>query len=256
METLQAVLFDYGHTLLDFTLAEDRLLACYEEVRRMLEAQALRDVPEAAVLVREVSRQAAARSQESYDKGELQELDIVRLFEQALSGLGLHLEDAFVRQIVETEHRALATALRMPEENLEVLRSLREAGLKIGIVSNATFLAEMMREDFERLGISPLIHASVISSEAGVRKPHPAIFRRALGLLDVDPARALFVGDRLREDVGGPQAIGMRAVLTRQYRQETPGPGTPQPDFVVERLPELVPYALAGERGAAVMPGS
>ena len=36
-----------------------------------------------------------------------------------------------------------------------------------------------------------------------MRKPHPAIFERALEALEVEPEQALFVGDRLYEDVRG-----------------------------------------------------
>ncbi|TMD41339.1 MAG: hypothetical protein E6I88_07905, partial [Chloroflexi bacterium] len=52
------------------------------------------------------------------------------------------------------------------------------------------------------------------------------------------PSAALFVGDRVREDVEGPKRLGMRAVLTREWRQED-DPGVA--DFVIERLGELSP---------------
>jgi FMN phosphatase YigB (HAD superfamily) len=46
----------------------------------------------------------------------------------------------------------------------------------------------------------------------------------------------VFVGDRVREDVQGPKSLGMRAVLTREWRQED-DPGVA--DFVIQRLDEL-----------------
>jgi len=48
-------------------------------------------------------------------------------------------------------------------------------------------------------------------------------------------------------DVQGAQALGMRAVLTHQYRQEDLGEN--KPDLVVKRLAEVVGYAdrLASE---------
>jgi len=60
----------------------------------------------------------------------------------------------------------------------------------------------------------------VFSSELGVRKPHPAIYLHVLELLGVAPDAALFVGDRLREDVAGPAALGMRTCLARYYRSD------------------------------------
>jgi len=44
---LRAVVFDWGHTLLDFTPGEEDLLACYEQVKGILEGQAYKNVPAA-----------------------------------------------------------------------------------------------------------------------------------------------------------------------------------------------------------------
>jgi len=73
----------------------------------------------------------------------------------------------------------------------------------------------------------------VYSCAAGVVKPHPAIYRQALDQLDVAPAEAIFVGDRLIVDVAGPQKIGMRAVLVAS-------------PFRVEQDPEIQPDARIG----------
>jgi len=52
----------------------------------------------------------------------------------------------------------------------------------------------------------------------------------------------VFVGDRLVDDIAGAQAVGMRAVLTRQYRSEEPD--SIAPDAVIEHITEL-PGVLA-----------
>jgi beta-phosphoglucomutase-like phosphatase (HAD superfamily) len=43
-------------------------------------------------------------------------------------------------------------------------------------------------------------------------KPHAAAFRALADAVGVDPSRAVFVGDRLRDDVSGARAVGMRTV--------------------------------------------
>jgi len=93
-----------------------------------------------------------------------------------------------------------------------------------------------MKQQLAALGLADFFDAVSFSSEVGVRKPHPAIYADALRKLGADPSRTLFVGDRVREDVQGPQAQGMRAVLTREWRQED-DPGVA--DFVIQRLGEL-----------------
>ena len=84
------------------------------------------------------------------------------------------------------------------------------------------------------------IDALVVSSEVGWEKPHPAIFQEALRRLGVDAKEAVFVGDMVWPDVQGAQALGMKAVLTHQYRQEDPGDA--KPDLVIDRLSEVVDY--------------
>ncbi|TML02404.1 MAG: HAD family hydrolase [Actinobacteria bacterium] len=102
------------------------------------------------------------------------------------------------------------------------------------------------RADLERLGLARYLSASVFSSEIGIRKPDPRIFREALGRVGAPPGEAVFVGDRLYDDISGAQAVGMRAVQTRQFRQEE----DPRihPDAVIDHIREL-PDALAGLRG-------
>lgn len=46
----------------------------------------------------------------------------------------------------------------------------------------------------------------------GLRKPDPAIFRRAADELSVIPEACLFVGDDPERDVLGAAAVGMRTV--------------------------------------------
>ena len=93
--------------------------------------------------------------------------------------------------------------------------------------------------DLERLGIARYLDASVFSSEVRVRKPDPRIFREALERVGTGPDETVFVGDRLYDDIGGAQAVGMRAVQTRQFRAEDDP--SPRPDAVIGHLAELPP---------------
>lgn len=80
------------------------------------------------------------------------------------------------------------------------------------------------------MGIAERIDYAVFSSEVGKRKPHPAIFERALDALDVVPADALFVGDRLYEDVRGAAELGMKTVQAVWFRADEHPDGA-EPDF-------------------------
>ena len=104
----------------------------------------------------------------------------------------------------------------------EVLRTLVAKGLRIGLVSNSHRSLASFESHFELDG---LIAASVSSSEHGLMKPHPSIFRAVLDLMDVAAADAMMVGDSVRHDVEGALRVGMRAALL--HRSEQPHPQAP-----------------------------
>jgi FMN phosphatase YigB (HAD superfamily) len=239
--TIRAVIFDYGHTLVDFVYAEDRLLEVYTQVHEMLTAQAIRDLPQAPELVRELSRRVERTVTESYMLRQLEEVDIVQAFAGVLRGFGVELSDQYVRQIVELEHRALTSTQRMDPANLDVLRRLKSAGLKIGLVSNAHFLPEMMREDAARMGIDDYLDASLYSAEIGVRKPHRAMFEGMLEKLGVQPEEGFRGRSALRRRDGGAGRGDARGTDS----PVSPGgvEGHPiVPDRVIESLSELPGY--------------
>jgi putative hydrolase of the HAD superfamily len=80
------------------------------------------------------------------------------------------------------------------------------------------------------MGLAERLDFSVFSSEVGVRKPHPAIFERALEALEVEPEHALFVGDRLFEDVRGAAELGMTTVQALWFRADEHPDGA-EPDY-------------------------
>jgi HAD superfamily hydrolase (TIGR01662 family) len=96
------------------------------------------------------------------------------------------------------------------------LRALDAAGVRIGLVSNSHRCLASFQTHFELEG---LIAATVSSSEHGLMKPHPSIFRAALDRMGIDAADALMVGDSVRHDVDGALRVGMRAALLHRSDQ-------------------------------------
>ena len=111
-----------------------------------------------------------------------------------------------------------------------MLDTLRERGLKLGLVSNAFDPPRLLHGDLEELGVAARLDVAVFSSEVGRRKPDPVIFERALTALGVEPARALFVGDTLATDVAGAKAFGMHTCQAVWFRADD-DPESPEPDF-------------------------
>jgi len=234
---IEAVFFDYGHTLIYFDeRPHSALVDAYEKVNRLLADTLEHEVPAAHVLIEKVSRAVDDEIQRDYATGRLEEVEIAAIYDAALRGLGLELEPELIERVMEIEQEGWLNSVHVGSDVVGTLEELRRRGLRLGLVSNAAYLPRLMKEQLSALGLASFFNGVTFSSEVGVRKPHPAIYQDALGKVQVEPTRALFVGDRVREDVEGPKQLGMRAVLTREWRQED-DPGAA--DFVIQRLGEL-----------------
>ena len=244
--TVRAVLFDFGHTLVDFTRTEDALRDAYKIVRDRLATWVEdRAPPEVDELVERISGAVDEMVGRSYLERRLEELDQIALFEQAFSALGYELPRELLREVAELDHDSFSRSLTAPAETLDTLERLRGMGLRLGLVSNLSLFPHLIRADIDALGIGERLDSMTFSSEIGFRKPDPRIFTAALRATGADPGHTVFVGDRLNDDVVGAHGLGMRAILTRQFRQEDPG--EVRPDAVVERIDEI-PGVIEGWR--------
>ena len=111
----------------------------------------------------------------------------------------------------------------------------------MGVVSNTTnpgFIKDCERVSF---GLDSFFEFSIYSSQVPYRKPHPSIFKLAVKRLNLTPADILFVGDNLKMDVEGPQAVGISAAwLNRNNSSLTSGI---VPDYQITNLSELLQVA-------------
>ena len=131
----------------------------------------------------------------------------------------LCLEEAGVDPEHDRHHLALAAYRRFWELHTHtdpqvrpLWEGLRGRGIRVGVLSNTIWSRAYHRELFERDGVLDLLDGDVYSSEIHCVKPHPDAFRAACDAVGVAPETVVYVGDRLFEDVHGPQQIGMRAI--------------------------------------------
>lgn len=120
----------------------------------------------------------------------------------------------------------------------DAVRWCKAQGLRVVLVTNTLSRgdAEVLR-DWRRAGLADAIDAVVSSHSAGWEKPHPEIYRRALGLAGVEAREAFMVGDDPVCDVQGAQAVGLRAVWRRTAHHRLPA--DVRPDAVLEHLDQL-----------------
>lgn len=121
-----------------------------------------------------------------------------------------------------------------------VLRTIKEMGLKIGLISNVNSLGQV-RGNLERYGIKEFFDPIVLSSEYGIRKPDPSIFHYAARLMDVPTSACAYVGDRIARDIIGAQRAGFRLAVQIQHDYDHGEEDTGAvPDAYILNMAELV----------------
>ena len=91
-----------------------------------------------------------------------------------------------------------------------VLNQLKEAGFRLGVVSNRERPYE---QEMDQLGIRSLFEFSLAAGEVQSYKPHPGIFEAALKRVETTPETTMYVGDNYFADVVGARRAGLRPVL-------------------------------------------
>ena len=126
----------------------------------------------------------------------------------------------------------------------DLFSALRERGLKVGVLSNTIWPRVEHERYFRRDNVLDLIDGAVYSSEIAWTKPHREAFLAALAAVGgTDPSRAVYVGDRLFDDIHGAQSAGMRAVhvphsVIPDWQRGQEG----VPDAVISELAELLEH--------------
>jgi len=229
---VEAVLFDYGLTLITYTRPDAALHAAYTRIAALTGAG--RDADE---LLDAVHDRVDARVAAHEASGSLAEIDIVAAHRAAWAELRVELDAATLDRAMQEEQEAWWQGIRVAADAVPTLRALRKAGLRLGICSNAPYRPASMRDQLRHVGLLDHVDAAVFSAEVGWRKPSPRIFAAALEALGAEHDTTVHVGDRLREDVDGAHAAGMRAVRLREHHDDVAE--DERADAVLDRLRDL-----------------
>jgi len=117
----------------------------------------------------------------------------------------------------------------------DVLRRLKQAGLRTAILSNGS--PKMLDAAVKAAGLESLLDAVLSVEAVGVYKPHPKVYQLAVDRLEL-PAAAIAFQSSNAWDAYAASAFGMQVVWCNRYGQRPERlPGTP--DRMVKSLAEL-----------------
>ena len=167
---------------------------------------------------------------------------------EVLRRLDIPVDEPIVaRGVEELMHRTLEDA-RPIDGAVETVRALREANVRLGIVSSAVY-HPFLEWTLAKFGLRDAFADVTTSASAGYYKSRPEIYRHALAALGAAPERSVHVGDSYRYDVGGARHAGMRTVWLGPD-----GDGWPEgepPDLILATLIGSAPRILGVLRSPA-----
>ena len=165
------------------------------------------------------------------------------LFSRARRHFGL---DQPVTELI-AEYRAGYFEFFEPDPTvLAVLQMLRDAGWRIGVVTNGP---GTQHEKIRRAGLAPLLDGCCISDELGMEKPDRRIFdeavRRCAGE-DGGHGTVWMIGDTPIADIAGGRAAGLRTAWLHRGREWTEQGF--RPDIVASNLRDAAERIMGDDR--------
>jgi putative hydrolase of the HAD superfamily len=230
---IRAVLFDWGGTLTTFHDVD--LIDAWRVAAEVL----------APDRVDEVAKALLAAEQEVWGRtaSSMRSARTAEVLRSASAAVGLPVEDALHLHAVERYLDHWAPVSRARVDAREVLHGLRERGLRTGLLSNTHWPRAQHEEWLARDGLLDLLDVRVYTSDIEHVKPHPEAFGALLEAVGVPARDAVFVGDRMHDDVAGAQRLGMRAVWMRNDatpRTNLLTGGAVEPHATIDQLGQLL----------------
>ena len=146
----------------------------------------------------------------AYDMGQL---DGPAYWKKFASDTAIELTATEIERLIENDVLMWCT---INEPMLKWAKSLTEAGLKIGILSNmGEDTLAYMRQEFSWLGD---FDHHTWSCELGIAKPDPAIYIHTCEKLGVAPAEALFLDDKA-ENIHAAEGVGLVGIQFKNIEQ-------------------------------------
>jgi len=165
------------------------------------------------------------------------DFDSLELLEKAGAKKGINLTAEQWRHLTWLWYEPLTEIGRTEPEIKETLTALKNAGLKLGILSNTFVHACALEKHMDQFGIPDFFDVRLYSYQFHFRKPDQRIFKIAARAIGHAPENILFVGDRIDKDIAPALKNGMHAALKEAYTSD--GKKVPDAAMKIKNIAEL-----------------
>jgi 2-haloalkanoic acid dehalogenase type II len=131
-------------------------------------------------------------------------------FDKVIKDFDLNPPDFVKDKLVGMWNKNTILAKPFPDTK-DVLRALKEEGLKVALVSNADPFS--IDQVIDKYGMKDLFDGIYLSYKYGKLKSHGDLFDIALKDLGFTKKDALMVGDSIESDIKGAEKAGIKSVL-------------------------------------------
>jgi putative hydrolase of the HAD superfamily len=213
VDSMKAVLFDLGHTLINYH--ND-----WKDPER-------RAVGKVAGRVSDASPNGVDQEQVSkYLLGLLEqgrkvkleehlEIPLVDVLGNCFHRFAVEGDEELMEQCLEEFYAVLLEHREIVPGTREMLQFVKDNDFMIGLVSDVAWglPSYFPQRDMEHYHIHEFFDDLVFSTDVGLRKPNPKIFKIALSNIGAEADCSYFVGNNLQADILGALNVGMITVL-------------------------------------------
>ena len=211
---MKAVIFDLGHTLIDYyhdwAGPEERIVS--RLYRLATETGGCLQEPE-------FRRTVLATLQGNRDRKlrDMQEIPLERVLSIIFDSAGCGSDEGLIQEGMELFYEALKEDRSLVPGTLEMLQRVRDRGCSIGLISDVAWglPSEYPLRDMKHFRLEGFFDDMIFSSDVGMRKPNPRLFKMALFNLSAAKDESMYIGNSLQFDVRGAKSVGMKAVLKK-----------------------------------------
>ncbi len=207
---MQVLTIDLWNTLVDSSNGDERRCIRFEALRN-----AVRKL--GATRTEEELRDAYIAGQEAFLdvwRNEHRTLTTSEIIANIWKRLNIEAPEEIHNEVVRAFAESILHAPpRLLDGVAEVLPLLAEVN-RLALISDTAFSPGIvLRQVLDRLDIAGFFTAMIFSDEAGVSKPRPEIFQKALQAVDGDAEDCIHIGDIERTDIIGAKKLGFKAIL-------------------------------------------
>ncbi len=137
------------------------------------------------------------------------EIKIDKVFYEIFAQRGYKLSNEDITALCEDFRNISIIYLSLFPDTIECLESLKKAGKKIYLLSNAQ--RSFTWQELVNTGLVPYFDGILISSDEGCMKPDPSFYDICCERFGLEKSESIMIGNELKSDIAGAKAAGIDA---------------------------------------------